>query len=94
VTSPQDILYVDLQSRLEVDLDDQEEISAIQNIITDDRYFYVLANKKEHKLGYYLLMVDSQRPNEPCKYLIRWSNKLDIGNCDLHLMYETLRNGE
>jgi len=90
VTSPQDILYVDLQKRLEIDLDDREEISAIQNIITDDTYFYVLANKKESKLGYYLLEVDCRCPDEDSKYLIRWSNKLDIGNCDLHLMTEDI----
>jgi hypothetical protein len=42
-----DILYVDIVNRREIDLDDREEISAIQNIITDSNHFYVLANKKE-----------------------------------------------
>jgi len=42
-------------NKVEIDYDDKESISVIQNIITDDRYFYVLANKKDGKLGYYLL---------------------------------------
>jgi hypothetical protein len=58
VTSSKDVLFVDMGSetnKIEIDYDDKESISVIQNIITDDRYFYVLANKKDGKLGYYLL---------------------------------------
>lgn len=58
VTSAKDVLFVDMESmpnKVEIDYDDKESISVIQNIITDDRYFYVLANKKDGKLGYYLL---------------------------------------
>lgn len=47
---------------MEVDLDDQENISEILNIIGDERYFYVLANKKDGILGYYLLMIDIMNP--------------------------------
>lgn len=83
-----DILYVDIKSGKEIDLDDREEISAIQNIITDDNHFYVLANKKEARLGYYLFSVNLNNPDEDSEYLIQWTNKLDIGNCDLHLMEE------
>ena len=73
-----------MEYRHEIDYDDKESISVIQNIITDDRYFYVLANKKDGKLGYYLLQIDSHNPNKKENvYLINWSNKLDIGNCDM-----------
>lgn len=83
VTSSMDILYVDMSKKLEIDLDDREEVSRIENIITGDKYFYVLANKKESKLGYYLFSVSIDDPEEGSEYLINWSNKLDIGNCDL-----------
>lgn len=46
VTSNRDILYVDTKSEIEIDLDDQEGIGCIQNILQDDEYFYVLANKR------------------------------------------------
>ena len=81
-----DILYVDIERSIEIDIDDQEEISAIQNIISDEHNFYILANKKESRLGYFLLSISIDNPEEPCNYLIRWSNKLDIGNCDMHLL--------
>lgn len=83
VTSSMDILYVDMTKHLEIDLDDREEVSSIQNIITGDKHFYVLANKKEARLGYYLFSVSIDDPDEESDYLINWTNKLDIGNCDL-----------
>lgn len=39
----------------EIDLDDQENINGIESIAVDDDYFYILANKLEGYLGYYLL---------------------------------------
>jgi hypothetical protein len=47
---------------LEVDLDDQEGISELMNILGDENYFYVLANKKNGIIGYYLLMIDIMNP--------------------------------
>lgn len=63
VTSSLDILFVDIKKNLEIDLDDREEVSAIQNIISDNKHFYVLANKKEQRLGYYLFNVDLNNPD-------------------------------
>jgi hypothetical protein len=94
VTSSLDILFVDIKKKLEIDLDDREEVSAIQNIITDNKHFYVLANKKEQRLGYYLFNVNLNDPHVESEYLISWTNKLDIGNCDLHLMEENNANGK
>ena len=86
VTSSKDLLYVDTRNGLEIDLDDREEVSNLQNIITDDEYFYVLANKKEKRLGYYLFKVNVYDPEEESEYLINWTNKLDIGDCDLFML--------
>ena len=56
------------------------------NIVGDDKYFYVLANKKDQLLGYYLLMVDIDKPEDPAKYLINWTNKCAINCVDLHFL--------
>lgn len=48
----------------------------------------MLSNKKDGKLGYYLFDVDIEDPNADSQYLINWNNKLDIGNCDMHMMSE------
>ena len=92
VTSSMDILYVDISERKEIDIDDRENISAIQNIIADEDNFYILANKKDAKLGYFLLSIQIDNPDEDCEYLIRWSNKLDIGNCDMHILNESIND--
>ena len=47
-----------------------------------------MANKKEQRLGYYLFNVNLDDPNQESEYLISWTNKLDIGCCDLNLMKE------
>jgi len=77
-----------MKTGLEIDFDDREEIGAIQNIITDDSFFYVLANKRYGRLGYFLLMINVNNPEEECIYLIQWVNKLDIGNCDMYILNE------
>jgi hypothetical protein len=88
ITSSEDILYVDIHKQIEIDLDEREEVSSIQNIITDNNNFYCLANKKEARLGFYLFSVSMDDPDRTSEYLIKWTNKLDIGNCDMHIMKE------
>jgi hypothetical protein len=88
VTSSMDILYVDIIKHLEIDLDDREHISSIQNILVGSSHFYVLANKSHARLGYYLFSVNIDEPDEESEYLISWNNKLDIGNCDMSMMPE------
>ena len=71
-------------------------MALIQNISVseDDSQFFVLANKKEQKLGYYLLIVRLDNPSAKSEYLIAWENKLDIGNCDVAMLVETDANGQ
>ena len=88
LTSACDILYVDMKTKKEIDFDDQEGIGGLQNIIVDDKYFYVLANKRHGRLGYYLLLINVDNPTERI-YLIQWVNKLDIGNCDMYVLTES-----
>ena len=47
-----------------------------------------MANKKNGKLGFYLLALDADKPKEPVEYLISWSNKLDIWCCYMNIMEE------
>lgn len=89
-----------MKNTLEIDLADQEGVAGIESVLADETDFYILANKREHKLGYYLFTVnqndpegvkDAPPPRSELKYLINWNNKLDIGNCTMHVMKE---NGE
>tara|TARA_B110000285_G_C15135793_1_gene626806 strand:+ start:1683 stop:2189 length:507 start_codon:yes stop_codon:yes gene_type:complete len=90
VNSSQDVLYVDMEKKLEIDLDEREGISIILNIIrsNDDKHFYILANKKNEMLGYYLFDVSINNPVEESQYLINWNNKLNISDVDMHILEE------
>ncbi len=62
-------------------------------MVADDHYFYILANKKDNKLGFYLYKLDFSKPfsgkeRKESNYLIRWNNKLDIADVDVALMDE------
>jgi|TARA_B110001450_G_scaffold246001_1_gene259654 hypothetical protein len=88
-----------VKTHLEIDLAAQEGVAGVESVLADDKVFYILANKRESKLGYYLFTVDQSdpeggsSPDSPAarhsdKYLINWNNKLDIANCAMHIMYD------
>ena len=54
----------------------------------DDQYFYVLANKREDVVGYYLFMVEIADPSKPAEYLINWPNKTAIASVDLDFLWD------
>ena len=82
-------LPVDKQRQHEIDLDDQEGISTIKTVVCDNDAIYILANKLHGKVGVYLLKLDMKNPTKST-YLIKYNNKLDIDDCDLYLMKETV----
>ena len=96
VTSDKDILYVDMserdKDRREIDFDDKEGIDSIKNILATKDHFFVLANKRNHRLGFYLFSIDIKNPHNDSKYFIKWNNKLDINDCDMQQMIETRNN--
>ena len=58
--SPQDGIYLDLRDKKkchEVDLDELYNIGSMKEIIFDneDACFYILANKFEEKLGFFII---------------------------------------
>ena len=88
LTSSQDCLYVDIVKKIEIDLDDREEVANIQSIHACDQYFYIFANKKSDRLGYYFFSIDIEKPEDDIEYFINWTNKLDIACCDLNVLKE------
>jgi hypothetical protein len=57
-----DVLYVDIKKDLEVDIDNLYHVGDIRSIVNFENKFYVLANKQERLLGYYLLEIDEKTP--------------------------------
>lgn len=72
------MLWVNTKTKEECDIDDIYSLGAIKNILHVDDKFYILANKFDRKLGYYLLELPEAKPSSDHapKFLIRWKNKL------------------
>jgi hypothetical protein len=89
ISSPEDAIYVNLATRTEMDIDEEFDIALIKEVKyqPEDNVFYVLSNKKNDKLGVYLVEVDASDPEEN-KFLVYWVNKLDIGDTHLFLVLD------
>lgn len=75
----------------EIDLDEEFDISAMKDIIYNehDEHFYVMANKLENSLGFYLIKFHEDNPvNQENSFLMRYKNKLEIGDCRIRVMHD------
>ena len=90
VASPEDGIYYNKKSQLEVDIDETYEISNIKEIIYDheEGYFYLLANKYQEKLGFFVLKIHKERPmvNNNSSFLMKQKNKMDIGDANMFVL--------
>lgn len=68
-------------------MDKEYKIKNISELIYDDedKKFYMLANKRNEKIGLYLV---SFREDDPLDYhfFLKYQNKLDIGNAHVSIM--------
>lgn len=87
IASAEDGIYLDITKKQEVDLDEKFQIGSIKEIIhdEDDGVFYILANKYEQKLGFFLIKMDAENPDQH-RFLTKYKNKLDIGDCSIKVM--------
>lgn len=60
----------------------------IKKIIYDeeDRVFYLLANKYDQMLGFFIIRMNEENPGNGFQFLTKYKNKLDIGDCDIFVM--------
>lgn len=94
--SPQDGIYLDISDKRnckEIDLDEEYNIGCMKEIIYDheDTVFYILANKFEEKLGFFIIRVNAKDPKKH-KFLTRWKNKLDIGDANIFVLRHANRD--
>lgn len=63
-------------------MDELLGVTMIHSVHSDDENFYLVANKKEHKMGFFLYKISQKNPKD-CKELIGWYNKLAMGDCNV-----------
>ena len=88
IASNDDGIYKDINKKIEIDLDEKFKIGVIKEIIHDeeDHVFYILSNKYDDKLGFFIIRMDEFNPEQNFKFLTKYKNKLDIGDCDIFVM--------
>lgn len=76
IASPDDGIYKDMNKQVEIDLDERFNIGAIKEIIHDeeDHVFYILANKFDEKLGFFVIRMDEHNPDKEFKFLTKYKN--------------------
>jgi hypothetical protein len=76
----------------ELDIDETFKLNDLQSVAYYNKKFYVLANKFQKKLGYFLLEMDidlrllldnPDLAHTKYKYIIKWINKLNIGDAQI-----------
>ena len=57
-----DVLFLNIEKDEEIDIDNLFHIGDIRSVINVNEKFYVLANKCDKLLGYYLIEIDENNP--------------------------------
>ena len=89
IASFYDVIWINLETRKEIDIDDTFGIGDIRSIKFNDESFFILANKSDRKLGYYLIQMYSQNPQDKQKqpkYIIGRKSYYDTGDANIHFM--------
>jgi len=70
-----------------VDINDEYQIASIKSVIYDqeEKFYYILSNKFEEKLGFFVIKVSEKDPSDK-RFLIKWKNKLDIGDPNMFIL--------
>lgn len=95
VSDPEDAVWYDHSTGNEQDIDELFEVDLVKEIVLDgeDGHFYFLANKRQGRLGYYLIRFDAKNPKE-FKFLTSWINNLEIGDASIYLLRGADLNGQ
>jgi len=64
------MVYIDIPSGREVDIDSRENITSIQNISSDEECFYIICNIRDGKQGLYLFSLEQKNIDSEAFYYI------------------------
>ena len=92
--SEEEALFVNLETKEKFNLDKIYEISDIKEIIydSDEKAFYIMANRHKFELGIYLLKIYQNNPTHHSEFIIRWNTKMNIGDVNFYIMRDEKKN--
>jgi hypothetical protein len=95
VANDEDGIYINLEKKTTIDLDEIYDVKEIQSIIYDaeDEEFYFLCNIRNGITGFYLIKFPQDDPTNFVS-ITSWRNNLDIGDSNIFLSRGTNNQGE
>ena len=82
-----DVLWINLDDKEEIDIDNELKVGSIKRIYNFEEKFYILANSLENRMGIYLIEFDEENPTKKKPvYLISKKLNSDIDNANLKLI--------
>jgi len=60
---------------------------------SEEEQYYICANKFEEKLGFFIIKISERDPNK-FSFLIKWKNKLNIGDPNMYILKNKGKNYE
>jgi len=85
---------INIPDNIPYDLDDVFGIGDIKSVVFHDDIFYVLCNKRDQKIGYFILKLSERNPLKGVDdkeqmeklFLMNYKNKLAIGDADCSIL--------
>lgn len=87
------LIYVDMRKKepFEINFAVNENLDDFKQISANETHFFVIANKRNRMLGFYMFQIEIENPNREVEYFLGWVNKTDISDVDICLMKETVK---
>jgi len=87
IGSDENLMYATSKG-LDINLSKEYDIEDVRNVIFDKGNFYILANKRDGKIGYFLIKFNFDRETNKGEvdFLINWEHKLPINDADMSVM--------
>ena len=57
----------------------------------EEKFFYLLANKYDEKLGLFILRFHEKNPQVHSSFFFKWKNKLDIADANITIVHNEVK---
>ena len=94
ISSLYDVLFLDLNTSKEIDIDNEFNIGDIQSIIYHNHSFFILVNKNNNQIGYFLIEFDENPSEKELNYIINQKSDIIIREAKMHITEKNQDNSK
>ena len=87
VANKYDTIQINLKADTEWDIGSEFGIGLVKQIIYYKNFFYVISNKVNRKIGYFLLKINEVNPvMDDSSYIVNWDMKHEIDDANINIL--------